>query len=152
EAGYGSRQVMSQSLQRPERRELARHARMHELEHLLGLLQVFEPVRAQISQARIRRQFLMQRIGGGAREQDLASMSSGQETGHTVEGRTKVVALPLLCGAGVQRHSHAQWTGFSPWLGPQELLSLKGGSGSGRCRGEHRTELISHCLEDGAAV
>jgi hypothetical protein len=89
---------------------------------MLRLLQVFEPVRTQVSQAHILRQGLPYQVAGRLRQQDLPPMPGRQKARDAVQRWAKVIALPRFGRPGMQRHPHSWGIGLLPGLGPESLL------------------------------
>jgi hypothetical protein len=79
-------------------------------------------------------------------------MTRFQDAGDPIEGRTKIVAVPPLSHAGVQRHAHPQRTDPFPPFGPQAMLGRHGGRQRRRRRAEDRAALVAKRLEDRTAV
>src|SRR5687767_13709828 len=95
---------------------------MQELKDALGPGEVLEPMLSQVSKAGAPCQTVAGEIGGRLREQDLAAVRRLQEAGDTIQRRPEVVALSLLCRAGMKRHSHPQGFDLAPFLGVQGAL------------------------------
>src|SRR5438876_92961 len=112
---------------------------MEELEDVLGLLQVLETMRPQVTQARALRQVCLGGLARGEGEQDLLSVGGSKDAGDTAEGRSEVIAVPLLGGIGVERYPHAQRTEIAPGLRVQAALGREGGG-----------EAVGGGVEDGA--
>ena len=98
-----------------ERRKVGRKIGADELEDLLGTAEIFELVRAQVTERERRRQRdRATRFRGGVREQDLAAVAQREHAGDAVERRAEVVAIAQLGHPGVERHAHAQRAGHAP--------------------------------------
>jgi hypothetical protein len=70
-------QVMGKRFQGAQGREVGREGGVEQLEDALRLLQIFEPVGAQVAQAGSRRQPVPHLVGGRFREQHLTAVGHG---------------------------------------------------------------------------
>ena len=135
------------------RGEGAGEPRVQELEHVLRLQQVAQPVLAQIVEGSVRGQRALRELLDGLGEEDLASKSSRQQSGEAVERIGQVVAVCV--GAGftrVQGHADAQRTERAPLLAAEQLLSFEGRSNRRRRRGKCNLGCIAYGLEADAVV
>ena len=126
EVGW-SGQVVGSGIERLERRKVGGQSVDDELEDALGMLQVLEPMLAQVAQGDACGKLAAHQLLGRERDQRLPAMRDGAQPGTAVDGGAVVVALAQVGLAGVQRHAHAQRRGCRPGLGMQRLL--EGGSG-----------------------
>ena len=92
------------------------------------------------------------RVARGARHQDLATVPNRHESGAAEQGRAKVVLAAHLDVAGVQAHSHADFTHFAPILGPHSALAGDGRQHGVTSVGERGVDAITERFEHDAAV
>ena len=79
-------------------------ARRHELEGVLGLVEVAQPVLAKVQQLGTRGQPVADEDGRHARQQHLAAVSDREQPRDPVERRTEEVAVARVGGTRVERH------------------------------------------------
>jgi hypothetical protein len=84
---------------------------------MLGILQVFEAVSAEVPKAGAGRRVRGNEDFHRLRDEDLASVSSGADAGGTVHVQSNIVTGAAEGLTGVQAHAHAQ----SCALGPRVL-------------------------------
>jgi len=135
-----------------ERREVGRHTGSDDLEDMLGMAQAAQATFAKVAQLGVGRQVLAHELFGGEGEEGLTAVACGEEARDAVEGRAKVVAVALVGGAGVQRHTHTYGFRQIPLLPLKGALSGKGGEESGGRGRKGGIDGIADGLEDMAAV
>jgi hypothetical protein len=146
------REVVDPRVQGLQRREARRQIRSEELEDPLGTEEVFQAALAHVAQLRVVRKLVAGQRSGGVREKGLAAVPGGEQAGHTVDGRTEVVAAALLGGPGVKRHARSDHAALLPFLGVKRALASEGGFQGVGGRGEGCAEGVAHRLEDVASV
>ena len=87
--------------------EVGRQTGDDDLENLLGLLEVFEAVLAEIAECDVWGKLLTHESPCHVRQEDLPAMASREEPRNAVEGRAEVITVALLGGADVEGHANA---------------------------------------------
>ena len=111
---------------------------MDQLEHALRAAEVLEPELAEVAQAGAGREAIGAERGGGRRQQDLAAVTDGHETGGAVDRRAEVVGAAPLGVAGMERHPDVERAGLTPV-----------GGGQGALGGEARDDALVRGGKDG---
>jgi hypothetical protein len=93
ESGQLNRKVCSRPLG-ADRRELSWMVGVGELENVLGSSHVFQAMPSEISELRARGQLVHQQLFGCPGQQDLASVTGGQQSRTAVENLTVILILP----------------------------------------------------------
>ena len=127
-----------------ERWEVALQVGVGELEELLRALDVGQPVRPEVAQARAGRQVLPRQLADGARHEDLAAVRERADPGAAVDGHPAPVRRPGIGLAGVQRHADPDLQAPRPVLAFHRALDLeraRQGVGRAREHGEGRVAL-----------
>jgi hypothetical protein len=130
--------------EREQGREVDLETGVAELPHLLGSLQVFEPVGAEVPQAGVGRQVLADDGRGPAREERLPPMGDVPQARRSVDLQPLVVGLPDGGFSGVEAHPNPKGDASGPLLGADRQLEgqccrhrvLRPGEG-----GQHRVAL-----------
>src|SRR5262245_50060065 len=97
-----------------EWRKITRQALDLELEDPLRPIDVLEPKLAQIAQADVRREVVLDKLAGRVREQHLSAMPGPADAGRTVDAETDVTALGGDGLARVDSHSHTELHSLGP--------------------------------------
>src|SRR5439155_6048179 len=125
---YGAlhRQVVREVFERAQRREAALEPGGRELEDVLGFLEIFEPVGAEIDE----RNGSSAEISRRLRQQYLAAVSGLGYALGPVDVEADVVARPNECLTGVDAHANAQAHVVGPRIRLDRALRV-----GGRCDG-----------------
>ena len=102
------RQVVRRVFDGPQRGEVLGQVGMEELEYLLRLREVLEPVLPERPQRHTLRQHALHLITGRVGEQHLPSVGRSSQSGTPIDGRAEIVALPKLGISGVHGDPHFQ--------------------------------------------
>ncbi len=141
------RQVGRHRRQRSQRRERCRQAVTEELEDRHRVLQVLEPVLAQLADGCVGRE-----CAAGSRHQYLPAVPSGAHSRGDVQGHAVVALAHPPDVAGVHGHAHPHETTLGPRMCGQVALSVVGcGDRVGR-RGEDGEDGVPLRLEHRAVM
>ena len=131
-------EVARRSVDRRERRELARETRGADLEQPVGARDVAQPVLTEIEELDAGQGLVLDEPGCCARAQDLTGVCDCHDARRSVHRGPEVVAVAQLGLATVQSHADAQWTGrLTPLVHDQRTLRVHRGehTGVGRVEG-----------------
>src|ERR687896_986602 len=85
------------------------------------------------------------------RQQNLAPVTSGEQSAGPVENRPEVVAAAGLHFADVHRHADAKWARLAPMHVREGTLSLAGGGDGSPDVGESEVHAVADSLDDSSA-
>ena len=108
--------------QRGQSREVRRQIADDELEEVLGVIEVLEPVLPEIPQRDAGRQLVGDQCARGARDQHLPAVPGRADPRRAVHVQAHVIVLPDLSLAGVDTHPHAHLDALGPRLGGERPL------------------------------
>ena len=118
------RQVVNDSLQRPQRRQVVIEVRVAELEELELIRKVAQSVRAQLPPRRAIRK-KRSRLDRRERRDDLSAMSSRGDPRCLVHDKPYIVVSAATSTAGVQAHAHPDGRSLRPPVTREGLLGSK---------------------------
>ena len=110
--------------------EIHAQARSGELKQAPGIGDVAQTMHAEIDQLGLGLQFAVRQVGGGLRNERLAAVGDRQQPRRAIDALAEIVAVALLDGAGVDRHSD--------WQAADRLEILRRKRAQGRERGPDR--------------
>ncbi len=113
-----------------ERREVVPEALDHELVEALGLVDVLQPLLAQVAERRVGRQLVPDERGGGRGEEHLATVRGGGDPRALVEAEAVIALVADLGLAGVEAHADAALGALGPVVRGERALRV-GGRGDG---------------------
>ena len=136
----GDRQVGA-AAEAAQRREVVGQVRHHEVVQVLRLVEVLEPVPAEVADRRLRAEVADQGAGG-LRDHRLAAAGGGGDPGRAVHVDADVAVLVRLRLAGVQPDPHADVDVVGPGVAVQQALALEGGGDRRAGGGEDDEEAV----------
>ncbi len=117
-------QIIRRAFERKQRRELGRQIAGGELEEGLGAGEIAQPMFTERPQSHARRQHVANEFLCGQRKQHLAAVGRGEDARHAIQRPAKIIALPQLRRARMQRHAHLDSAGAFPGRSLQRPLRL----------------------------
>ena len=103
--------------------QLRDEIRMSQLEHPVRQAQILEPELPDVDQFGSGWDVSANELLSGQRNEDLITVGGRQDPGATVQRRSKVVAVPFLGTAGVDRHPDLEAAGCAPVCSLQRKLA-----------------------------
>ena len=152
ERGQLDGEVRPPGAERAERRELPRQVGHRDLEDLLGPIEVPKAVRPEVPELGSARQAVPGQDACHRRDQDLATVTDGEDAGRAVERRSEVVAVADLGGPRVDRHPDPELPDLAPVRVAQGALGIERGRDRGDGLREHREEAVAGRLDHGSVV
>ena len=152
ELGGLGREIVRVGIQRAERRERLRKLRMHDLKELLGPLQIFQAVLAQVFECEALRQRLFQHDPGRVGDEDLPAMRRRTDAGRAVHVQTHIGAPVRKWLAGMDADPGAQDLSRRPPLRKQGALDGHCCRRGVRDAGKHEKAGVANRVDPLAAV
>jgi hypothetical protein len=116
---------------------------------VLGPVEVLEPVRAEIANADVVGEIVLDQLAGGVGDKHLAAVARRPDAGGAVDADADVTLSPHLRLPGVETRAHVHLSVFGPRVSSQAALGVDGcccGVGRGPERNEERIALRVHHL------